>query len=178
MSGVKVKNPSSPSTSQLDNLAQAISRSQHRYRELIDNLDQAVFTLGPDGEVLVANRLLSEVLGASFHDLIGHPLSDFLAEPDVSEPKRWLPALLARGSWSGTVAVRLKNETRTRQFACWFQPVLEEGQVASVIGWARDVTMQVESVNERHEIERRLRHEQEFVRRLIDSHPDIISVLD
>jgi PAS domain S-box-containing protein len=178
MSGVKVKNPSSPSTSQLDNLAQAISRSQHRYRELIDNLDQAVFTLGPDGEVLVANRLLSEVLGASFHDLIGHPLSDFLAEPDVSEPKRWLPELLVRGSWSGTVAVRLKTETRTRQFACWFQPVLDEGQVASVIGWARDVTVQVESVNERHEIERRLRQEQEFVRRLIDSHPDIISVLD
>jgi PAS domain S-box-containing protein len=175
---VKQKELSPSSTSQLNTLVQAISQSQHRYRELIDNLDQAVFTLSPDGEVRVANRLLSELFSVGFPDLIGRRLDEFMAEPHLESVKRWLPELVARGSWSGTVPVRLKSESRTRQFACWFQPVLEEGRVASVIGWARDVTAQAESLIERHEIERRLQQEKEFVRRLIDSHPDVISVLD
>ena len=154
MSDLEPKDLSASSTSPLDNLVQAISQSQHRYRELIDNLDQAVFTVAPDGEVRVANRLLSETLGVGFHDLIGHRLGEFLAEPNLEDAQRWLPELIARGSWSATVSVRLKNESRIQQFACWFQPVIEEGRVVSVIGRARDVTVQMESVHERHEIER------------------------
>jgi PAS domain S-box-containing protein len=168
----------SGSASQLDQLVEAISRSQHRYRELIDNLDLAVFTLSPNGEVLVANRLLSELFGVGFHELIGRHLSEFLAEPDMQRAKSWLPELIARGWWSGNISVRLRNESRIRHFSCWFQPILGEGHATSVIGWARDVTVQAESATERHEIERRLRQEQEFVRRLIDSHPDVISMLD
>jgi PAS domain S-box-containing protein len=178
MSGVEQKDIPVPSASQLDHLVEAISQSQHRYRELIDNLDQAVFTLSPGGEVLVANRLLSELFGAGFHELIGRPLTEFLAEPDMKGAKKWLPELIARGSWSGNISVRLKNESRIRHLSCWFQPIVVAGHAASVIGWARDVTLQAESVTERHEIEGRLRQEQEFVRRLIDSHPDVITVLD
>ena len=121
---VKEKELSPSSTSQLNTLVKAISQSQHRYRELIDNLDQAVFTLSPVGEVRVANRLLSELFGVGFPDLIGRRLDEFVAEPELQSVKRWLPELVARGSWSGTVPVRLKSESRTRQFACWFQPVL------------------------------------------------------
>src|SRR5262249_779791 len=140
MSETKHQDASTPPAGQMDHLVQAISRSQHRYRELIDNLDQAVFTLSPTGEVLVANRLLSELLRAGFHELIGRPLIDFVAEPSLETVKRWLPELIVRGSWSGHVSVRLKNETHLRDFACWLQPVIEEGRATSVIGWARDVT--------------------------------------
>jgi len=178
MSEVEQKELSASSAGQLDQLVEVISRSQHRYRELIDNLDLAVFTLSPNGEVLVANRVLSELFGAGFHELIGRHLSEFLAEPDMQQAKNRLPELIARGWWSGNISVRLKNESRIRHFSCWFQPILGEGQATSVIGWARDVTVQADSATERHEIERRLRQEQEFVRRLIDSHPDVISMLD
>ncbi len=73
-----------PSEEQFKKLVEVISRSQHNYRELIDNLDQAVFTLSLEGEVRVANRRFCEILGVGFTDLIGHRLSEFVESPTLS----------------------------------------------------------------------------------------------
>ena len=161
----------SVSPTQFEKLVALITRSQHSYRALIDNLDQALFTLSPKGEVQVANLRLAEILGVSFADLIGHSLSEFVESPSLAEVERTLPAFFKKGSWSGAVAVRLKREKEFRHFLCWFHTVLENGEVASVTGWARDVT-------EHAEIERRLYEEQELRRRLVANFPDLILVLD
>jgi PAS domain S-box-containing protein len=128
----------------MDKLVEVISRSQHDYRELIDNLDQAVFTLSLPGEIRVANRRLSEILGAPFGELIGHSVTEFVASPTMEEAKRAL-ARLAAGSWQGVIPVQLKRENGLRYFSCWFQPVAENGQLTSIIGWARDATAEHES---------------------------------
>src|ERR1700730_12467642 len=73
---------------QLETLLEAIACSQHNHRDLIDSLDQAVFTLSLEGEVRVANRRLAEILGVSFHELIGHRLSEFLDRPPWAEVER------------------------------------------------------------------------------------------
>ena len=54
------------SETKLDKLTETIARSQQGYRDLIDSLDQALFTLSTDGEVRVANLRLAELLGVSF----------------------------------------------------------------------------------------------------------------
>ena len=82
------------SEAQLATLLEAIARSQHNHRDLIDNLDQAVFTLSLEGEVRVANRRLAEMLDVSFHDLIGHRLSEFLDRPPWARSSaRFRPSL-------------------------------------------------------------------------------------
>jgi PAS domain S-box-containing protein len=128
------------SQEQFDRLIGVISRSQHNYRELIDNLDQAVFTLSVEGEVRVANRRLSEILGVPVQDLIGRRLSEFIDTPSLEEASDGLAELARKGSWSGIVPVSLKREKDVKYFRCWVQAVVEEGRVASVIGWARDIT--------------------------------------
>ena len=75
----------SPTEAQFKKLVEVISRSQLNYRELIDSLDHAVFTVSLDGEIRVANRRLAEILGVSFQDLIGHRLDEFVIEPSVAE---------------------------------------------------------------------------------------------
>src|SRR5579872_2232413 len=97
---------------QFQKLVDVIARSQHNYRELIDNLDQAVFTLSLDGEVRVANRRLSELLEVSFPDLIGHRLSEFVEAPVLSDIAAYLPEFIDNGYWSGTVLVRLKKDSK------------------------------------------------------------------
>ncbi|MBZ5695514.1 MAG: PAS domain S-box protein [Acidobacteriia bacterium] len=130
---------------QVEKLAEIISRSQHSYRELIDNLDQALFTLSLKGEVRVANLRLAETLGASFQELIGHPLSEFIESPTLADVERALPAFLKKGVWAGKLPVRLKKDKEVHFFDCWLQTVLENGEVTAVTGWARDVTAQHES---------------------------------
>jgi PAS domain S-box-containing protein len=131
--------------SSLERLTDLISRSQRGYRELIDHLDQALFTLSLQGEIRVANLHLSQIFGASFQDLIGHTLDEFVESPSASEMERALPQLIRTGTWSGTVPVRLRGDKDLRYFQCWLQAVEDEGQSAVVIGWARDVTAQHES---------------------------------
>ena len=72
----------SPSEAEYNKLVEVISRSQRNYRNLIDNVDLAVFTLALDGEIRVANRCLSELLGVSFQDLNRAASSD----PPVASP--------------------------------------------------------------------------------------------
>jgi PAS domain S-box-containing protein len=131
---------------QHDKLVEVISRSQHNYRDLIDNLDHAVFTLALDGEIRVANRRLCELLGVSFQHLIGCSLTDFIDTPTRGQFQQWLPFLLKSGSWTGITTVKLKEEREPRHFQCWVQAVSEDaGANRSIIGWARDITAERQS---------------------------------
>lgn len=128
-----------------DRLTDVLSKSQRGYRELIDNLDQALFTLSSEGVIRVANLRLSQILGAPFPDLIGRKLTDFIESPTAAEFERALPVLLSEGTWSGSVPVRLRQDSEIRYFSCWLQAVEDEDRLHSVIGWARDITAQHES---------------------------------
>ena len=135
----------SPSEAEYNELVEVISGSQRNYRDLIDNLDHAVFTLALDGEIRVANRCLSELLDVSFQHLIGRRLTDFIELPTYAQFQRWLPFLLKAGSWTGTVTLHLRKDREPRQFHCWVQALSEDGQFTSVTGWARDVTSERQS---------------------------------
>src|ERR1700693_760475 len=135
----------SASEAQHNKLVEVISRSQHNYRDLIDNLDHAVFTLAMDGEIRVANRRLSELVDVSFPQLIGCRLTDFIETPTRVQFQQWLPQLLKSVSWSGILTVKLKKDRDSRQFQCWVQAVSEDAGFTSIIGWARDVTSERQS---------------------------------
>lgn len=134
-----------PSEAALQKLVEIISRSQQNYRDLIDHLDQAVFTLSLDGEFLVANRYLSEILAAPFPEFIGRPFTDYMDSPTLAEARQALARLKDGEAWSGTIRVSLKRETRPRYLSCWFQPVLSGGEPTGVIGWARDASAEREA---------------------------------
>ena len=135
----------SPSEAEYNELVEVISHSQHNYRDLIDNLDHAVFTLALDGEIRVANRCLSELLGVSFQYLIGRRITDFIEVPTHDQFQELLPQLLKAGSWVGTFSACLRKDREPRQFHCWVQALSEDGRFAAVTGWARDVTSERQS---------------------------------
>jgi PAS domain S-box-containing protein len=125
---------------QLQKLIEIISRSQQGFRDLIDHLDQAVFTLTLEGEIRVANVRFAEIIGVPFSDLIGHNLSEFLAYPSAADIAKAMPDFLRAGPWFGRVPIRLKRTNETLYFDCYLHAVAESGRVVMVSGWARDVT--------------------------------------
>ena len=171
---------SSYSEGQFQKLVEVISRSQHGFRDLVDNLDQAVFTISPDGEVHVANRYLVEMLGVTFQDLIGHNLAEFLDSPAFPEAKRHISPLAEMGSWSGIIPVRLKKEKKLRHFRCWLQPGMDGERIVSVSGWARDVTSQHDSEVRFTELFQSLREGIFFSTpegKILDANPALINML-
>ncbi|MFZ1035397.1 MAG: PAS domain S-box protein, partial [Candidatus Acidiferrales bacterium] len=170
----------SPTEAQFKKLVEVISRSQLNYRELIDSLDHAVFTVSLGGEIRVANRRLSEILGVSFQDLIGHHLSEFVAEPCLADATQHLEGFLERGHWAGRIAVRLKSDTQKRFYDCWLQALREEDQAPSISGWVRDVTSQHESEIRFTELFESLREGIFFTTpegKLLDANPALLRML-
>jgi len=170
----------SSSEGQLQKLTEVISRSQHTYRELIDSLDQALFKISLNGEIRAANLRFSDVLGASFQDLIGHVLSEFIESPNLADAELAMPAFLQKGVWTGTLPVKFKKDKELRYFRCWIQALAEEGKVTAVTGWARNVTHQHESEMRFADLFESFREGILFVTpegRLLDANPALVRIL-
>lgn len=164
----------------LQKLIDVISRSQQNYRDLIDHLDQAIFTLSVDGEILVANRHVSEILGAPFSEFIGRPFTDFIDSPSLGQARNALVQLKDGAPWSGTLPIVLKRENRPRYFTCWFQPVVSNGELTGVIGWARDTSVEHEAEIRFADLFESLRDGMFFTTldgRILDANPAFIRML-
>ena len=169
----------SSTEAQFKKLVEVISRSQLNYRELIDSLDHAIFTISVDGEIRVANRRMAEALGVSFQDLIGHRLDEFVAEPTLADATRELPAFLANGHWAGRIPVRLSN-SQPRYYDCWLQAICEDAEIPSICGWVRDVTFEHESEIRFTELFESLREGIFFTTpdgKLLDANPALVRML-
>ncbi|MGH9713048.1 MAG: PAS domain S-box protein [Candidatus Acidiferrales bacterium] len=169
-----------PTEAQFEKLLHIVTRSQHGYRELIDNLDHAVFTLSPAGNFQVANRYLTQILGVAFQDLIGHPFEEFIAEPAPADAGRALSQLLSLGSWTGRIPLRLMKSRELRYFDCRFQALRTDGQLRSVSGWARDITSQHESEIRFQELFESLREGIFFTSpegEILDANPALVRML-
>lgn len=164
----------------LEKLLEIVTRSQLSCRELIDNLDHAVFTLSPEGVFRVANRYLAELLGVSFTDLIGSSFDEFIAEPAMAQARDALPLLLREGKWAGRISVRLRNLPDPRIFDCRLIIVPGEGDSFSVNGSARDVTSQFDSETRFRDLFQSL-SEGIFITtlegRLLDANPALVCML-
>jgi PAS domain S-box-containing protein len=170
-----------PSTeAQFKKLIEVISRSQLNYRELIDSLDHAIFTISVEGEIRVANRRMAEALGVTFQDLIGHRLDEFVAEPTLADAAHELPTFLAKGHWAGRIPVRLSSNSQLRYYDCWLQAICEDAETPSICGWVRDVTFEHESEIRFTELFESLREGIFFTSpdgKLLDANPALVRML-
>ncbi len=149
----------------------ALRRNEARFTELFETLQEGIYIVTPDDAILDANPALVRMLGYdSKEDLLAHSLADIL--PDAAQ-RRLLrqevdnqPMLQGREITlmrkDGNAIVCLNTAAVVRDTA---------GRVLRYHGALMDIT-------ERREMERRLYQQQEFARRLVDSFPDLILVLD
>src|SRR5215467_10639247 len=109
--GIEQRHTSAPSDYQLDKLFSVIERSQQGYRDLIDSFDDVLVAITLDGQIRAANRSFADLVGATFQEIIGHPLSEFLQDAGGDGPnliQRTMPRFLERRHWTGVAQIRLK----------------------------------------------------------------------
>jgi PAS domain S-box-containing protein len=133
-----------PSEEQLDQLSQVIMRSQRNFKELIDSLDDPACAVSLDGTLRTVNRRVAELTGLTYSQLVGSKVYDLLEEPLRDDVERRLGRFLEKKRWTGTVRIRLKNNSRPLYFDCVLNAILKGDEVvgASVLG--RDITEQRE----------------------------------
>ena len=149
----------------------ASRRNEARFTELFETLQEGIYIVTPDDRIVDANPALVRMLGYESKDeLLTRTLADLL--PDAAQ-RRFLrqevdsqPMLQGRELTlyrkDGHPIVCLNTAAVVRDAS---------GQILRYHGALMDIT-------ERREMERRLYQQQEFARRLVDSFPDLILVLD
>lgn len=149
----------------------ALRRNETRFTELFETLQEGIYIATPDGRILDANPALVRMLGYdSKEDLLKRQVAEILIDPAerkaLMQQAETQPMVAGREITllrkDGTSIVCLNTAAAVRDNA---------GKVVRYQGAIMDIT-------ERREIERRLRQQQEFARRLVDNFPDMILVLD
>src|SRR6202045_2108879 len=141
--GIEQRDAVAPSEKQLDQLFDVISRSQQGYRDLIDSFDDVLLAISLEGQIRAANRSFADLVGATFPQIIGHELSEFIEEGsgDGGElAKRALPRFLERRVWTGIVQIRLRGRNSTHYFDCVAHAMLRGNEVQGITILGRDIT--------------------------------------
>jgi len=141
--GIEQRHTSAPSDSQLDKLFSVIERSQQGYRDLIDSFDDVLVAITLDGEIRAANRSFADLVGATFQEIIGHPLSEFLQDAGGDGPnliQRAMPRFLERRHWTGVAQIRLKMRHTVHYFDCVIHAMMRDDEVNGMTILARDIT--------------------------------------
>src|SRR5438874_751236 len=128
------------SEEQLDQLSQVLARSQRSFKELIDAFDDVAFAASLDGTLRTVNRRVTQLLGLSYSEIVGHKADEFVLEPALGDPGSGLARFLERRRWSGVVQVQLKNNSRVLYFECVLNAIVNDDQVVGASALARDVT--------------------------------------
>jgi PAS domain S-box-containing protein len=133
-----------PSDQQLDQLTHMIARSQRNFKELIDSIDDVALAISLDGTLRTVNRRVAEVLGASYSDIVGHKLPEFLDKDPRTESEAGLSRFLEKRHWSGVVEIQLKNGSVPQYYDCVVNAIVKDNEVVGASVLARDITDQRE----------------------------------
>src|SRR5262252_6612845 len=149
----------------------ALRRNETRFTELFETLQEGIYITTPDGRILDANPALVRMLGYdSKEDLLKRQVPEILLDP--AERKALMRQAEAQPMDGGREVTLLRKDGGSIVGLNTAAAVRDNaGKVVRYQGAVMDIT-------ERREIERRLRQQQEFARRLVDNFPDMILVLD
>ena len=169
-----------PSEEQLNQLSQAILRSQRDFKELIDSIDDLAFAVSLDGTLRTVNRRVAELTGLTYSQLVGSKIYELMDEPARREMERELGRFVVKKRWAGTIRVRMKNSPRPLYLDCVFNGILKGDEVvgASILG--RDITEQREKELRFTELFETLQEGVYFSTpegKLLDANPALVSML-
>jgi PAS domain S-box-containing protein len=150
-------------TSEIDALKRAqedLKRSEQELSDFFDNASVPIHWIGPDGTILRANQAELNALGYSAEEYIGHPLSEFYADPAVIED---IQARLARGETLYDYEARMRaKDGSIKHVAISANVMWENGKFIHTRSVTRDIT-------NRRQVERRIAAEHDVTRILADS---------
>jgi PAS domain S-box-containing protein len=146
-------------------------RSEARFTQLFETLQEGIYIITPDDKILEVNPALVQMLGYdSKEELLSKKVSEVFVDPE----QRSILAreVLRQPSPQGKEITLCRKDGQCIICLNTASAVRDTGgKIVRYQGALADIT-------ERRAIEKRLYQQQEFARRLVDSFPDLIFVVD
>ncbi len=135
---------------------EALRESERRYRELLDGIDDLIYTHDLEGRVLTINRRACLRVGYSPEEVVGRPMSDFMVpEGRKGFLEEYMPVALRDGEAAG-VNKFITKDGQVRYVEYRSRLVREEGREPYMSGSARDITERILAEREMRLLEEQL----------------------
>lgn len=151
-------------------IEEALRESEEKYRELVENISDAIYTVDPGGRVNYVSPSIEPLLGYHPSELVGRQIQEFVYPEDMPKLAESFQGLLAGTSQESEYRI-LSKSGELRCMRTSSRPVVEGSRIVGVHGVLADVT-------ERRQAEERLRQSEERWRSLVENAPDYILTLD
>jgi PAS domain S-box-containing protein len=118
----------------------ALVESERRHRQLLEDLEEVVYEIGPDGHVTYVSPASKRILGYSPSEVIGRPITDFMLPEDAPAVCESVRHRYAKGN-AETNEARVRTKSgRVRWIRATGKAMRAGSEVATIRGVAFDVT--------------------------------------
>ena len=149
---------------------EALRESEAHYKQLVENINDVIFTLDPQGTITYISPVISRLYGYSPDEVIGSHFSRFVHPDDLS----LLTDAFSRRDEGACSEILFRVLTRTgtgRYVRVTETPLIVEGKTLGFNYIMTDIT-------DRKQAEEALRESEEFNRGLVENLPDFIVIYD
>lgn len=137
-------------------MERALADSEKRYRDLVDNITDFIYTHDMQGRFTSINRAASRTLGYRPEELIGHPITEIMpAEHHKAFKDEYMPDLHKWGTSSG-LSIYLDRQGGKHYLEYRSDLVRDKDQATYVRGSAREVTDRIMAEREQRRLEEQL----------------------
>jgi PAS domain S-box-containing protein len=158
--------------SERERLEAELRASEERYRFLVENSPDILFSIDRLGRFSYISESSELVTGRSPDETIGHPFIEFVALDDAELASRTWDDLHAEPTVPRMIRIRLTTAAGTAvPFEVSMVGVEQDGQFVGVQGVSREIS-------ERERLERELRESEERYRFLVENSPDVVFSTD
>lgn len=134
---------------------EALQKSEKKYRDLINNIDEAIYFLDPSGRITFASPIFESILGYKPEDLVGHYAVDFIFEEDRQMMLDGFSEVL-----SGPTIPSEYRMVKNTGDICWVEsfnkPIYEGDNLSGIQGILRDITERKTAQEEKKKLEAQL----------------------
>lgn len=138
----------------------ALEKSEKKFRAYIENANDIIFNLTPEGVFEYVSPNWHDILGHALDEVTGHPFAPFVHPDDVHYCEAFLQKVLTTGEKQRGVEYRvLHKDGHYRWHSSNGAPIKDsDGKIVSFVGIARDITDNKEAQQENRSLLNELNH--------------------
>lgn len=116
-----------------------LRRSEEKYRSLVENAEDIIFTVDREGKIISINKFASRVFNREEEELIHQNIID-LFQPDGKRLMKLIEFIFESGE-----TIEINNKLMVSDYEYWFSTKLgplkdEKGNIYAILGVSRDIT--------------------------------------
>lgn len=138
---------------ELEQTEELLKKSEEKYRSLVENLNDVIFTIDTEGYIIYISPVATNVFGYTPDEFIGKQFSQFVYPQDLPDLMSEFEQIM-KGKLEPYEFRMLHKSSKIHYVRTSSRPVLENGQLTGMTGILTDITSQKQLEEQFHQAQK------------------------